>query len=190
MLHNGPPMPIMLQAIIPVYQRHNLRPAKGVRVWKRQFQGLSRHRSGRALVCAKDSRSAVTNGKRLFVVPPGDNVWSRRFRDVLFEIVADLELANPDGLTEAQRQLARRAATICITCEKMEGEAAAGADIDLDLYGRLTDRLNRTFFRLGVRKHKAETGAGLSALIIEQDREDQARRTAAAPEREEVVCDD
>jgi hypothetical protein len=30
-------------------------------------------------------------------------------------------------------------------CEKLEGIAAAGEDIDLDLYGRLTAHLSRTF---------------------------------------------
>jgi hypothetical protein len=35
-------------------------------------------------------RSAVTNGKRLHVVAPGDTKWARRFRDVLAEIISDL----------------------------------------------------------------------------------------------------
>src|ERR1700722_18252426 len=38
----------------------------------------------------KDQRSAVTNGKRLFVVRPGDTAWSRRFRDILASILCDL----------------------------------------------------------------------------------------------------
>jgi hypothetical protein len=66
----------------------------------------------------KDQRSAVTNGKRLHVEAPGDGAWSRRFRDVLSEILSDL---GHDGLSEGQRQLARRCATIAIACERMEG---------------------------------------------------------------------
>jgi hypothetical protein len=97
-------------------------------------------------------RTAVTNGKRLHVVPPGDTKWARRFADVLSEIISDL--SGPEGLSEGQRQLARRATTIAIACERMEGEAAAGQQIDLDLYGALTDRLGRTFQRLGL-KHQA-----------------------------------
>ncbi len=72
-------------------------------------------------------RSAVTNGARLFVVPPGDTRWHRRFRDVLGQIIADL--SGPEGLSEGQRQLARRCATIAIACERMEGEAAAERDL-------------------------------------------------------------
>ena len=86
-------------------------------------------------------RSAVTNGKRLHVVQPGDTAWARRFRDVLTEITNDL--GGADLLSEGQRQLIRRATTISIMCEKLEGDAAAGEPINLELYGRLTDRLGR-----------------------------------------------
>ena len=50
---------------------------------------------------------AVTNGRRLHVVVPGDTKWSRRFRDILAEIISDLG-GRGGGLSEAQRQLARR----------------------------------------------------------------------------------
>jgi hypothetical protein len=96
------------------------------------------------------SRSAVSNGKRLHVISPGDTKWSRRFRDVLAEIISDL--GGSDGLSEGQRQLARRAATISITCEQLETKAVAGEAIDLDVYGTLTDRLGRTFGRLGLKR--------------------------------------
>jgi hypothetical protein len=102
-----------------------------------------------ALLSAR-RRSAVTNGTRLFVVRPGDTAWHRRFRDINDQIIADL--GGPEGLSEGQRQLARRAATIAITCERMEGKAAAGADINLADYGMLTDRLGRTLSRLGLRR--------------------------------------
>ena len=43
----------------------------------------------------------------------------------------------------------------------MEGELATGADIDLELYGSLTDRLGRAFARLGLkRKHPIINGLG------------------------------
>jgi hypothetical protein len=95
-------------------------------------------------------RSAVSNGRRLHVVRPGDTAWARRFRDVLFEIIGDL--GGAELLSEGQRQLARRAATIAIMCEKLEGEAAAGREIDIEQYGQLTDRLGRAFQRLGLER--------------------------------------
>jgi hypothetical protein len=95
-------------------------------------------------------RSAVTNGKRLHVAKPGDGAWARRFRDVLEQIIADL--SGPDGLSEGQRQLARRATTITIQCERLEGEAAAGADIDISEYSLLTSTLVRVVSRLGLKR--------------------------------------
>jgi hypothetical protein len=50
-------------------------------------------------------------------------------------------------LGEGQKQLVRRCATIAIACERAEAKAAAGEDIDLELYGTLTDRLGRAFRR-------------------------------------------
>ena len=96
---------------------------------------------GRSL---RGQRSAVTNGKRLHVVAPGDTKWARRFRDVLSEILSDLG----EGLSEGQRQLARRAATLAIMCEQLEGDLARGDIIDaekLEQYGKQCDRLGRCF---------------------------------------------
>jgi hypothetical protein len=95
-------------------------------------------------------RSRVTNGKRLFVEADGRGPWARRWRDVLAEITSDL--GGPDLLSEAQRQLIKRAATLCIMCERMEGQAAEGTEIDLEIFGTLTDRLGRTLQRLGLRR--------------------------------------
>jgi hypothetical protein len=109
------------------------------------------------------TRSAVTNGRRLHVVAPGDTRWARRFADVLSEIISDI--GGHDGLSEGQRQLARRCATIAIACERMEGEAAAGHDIDLDAYGTLTDRLGRAFGRLGLKRQARDVSPTLSDFL-------------------------
>jgi hypothetical protein len=110
-------------------------------------------------------RSAVTNGKRLHVVAPGDTRWARRFRDVLAEIVSDLGGAGT--LSEGQRQLARRATTLSIMAERLEGEAAAGGEIDLDLYGQLSDRLGRCFQRLGLERVPRDVTPSLGDLLRE-----------------------
>jgi len=118
---------------------------------------------------ARAGRSAVTNGKRLHVVRPGDTAWARRFRDVLAEIIGDL--GGRDVLSEGQRQLSRRAATISIMCEKLEGEAAAGNEIDLDLYGTLTDRLGRCFHRLGLKRQARDVTPSLSEYLARASEE-------------------
>jgi hypothetical protein len=122
---------------------------------------------------ASRTRSAVTNGKRLHVVAPSDNKWQRRFRDVLGEIISDLGGAGA-GLSEGQRQLARRAATISIACEQLEGEVAAGNPIDLDVYGTLTDRLGRCFHRLGLRRQSRDVTPSLGTLLRAGQRQDGA----------------
>jgi len=127
-------------------------------------------------------RSRVTNGRTLFVEADGRGPWGRRFRDVLAEITSDL--GGADLLSEGQRHLARRCATISIACEKLEGEAAAGTPIDLELYGRLTDRLGRAFQRLGLKREPRDIGPSL-ADIIAQDEAEEAARAAEAGEEDE-----
>jgi hypothetical protein len=128
-------------------------------------------------------RSRVTNGRSLFVEADARGPWGRRFRDVLAEIVSDLG-GRDGGLSEGQRQLARRAATISIACEKMEGEAASGAEINLEIYGRLTDRLGRAFQRLGLKREPRDIGPSL-ADIIAQDEAEEAALAAEAGEQDE-----
>jgi hypothetical protein len=111
-------------------------------------------------------RSRVTNGSSPFVEADGRGPWARRWRDVLGEITSDL--GGHDVLSEGQRQLARRAATISIACERMEGEAAAGKEIDLEEYGRLTDRLGRAFQRLGLRRQPRTVEPSLADILNEE----------------------
>ena len=131
---------------------------------------LSDHRA--TTVRPRTMRSRVTNGKALFVEADGRGPWARRWRDVLAEIISDM--GGHDGLSEGQRQLARRCATIAIACERMEGEAAQGAEIDLEVYGTLTDRLGRALQRLGLKRVARDVGPTL-ADVIKQDWERQRR---------------
>ena len=121
--------------------------------------------AGRAKPAARPpaTRSAVSNGRRLHVVAAGDNAWSRRFRDVLAEIVSDL--GGPDHLSEGQRQLARRATTLSIECERMEGKAVAGELIDLDVYGQWLDQLGRAFSRLGLKRVARDVTPSLAEYL-------------------------
>src|SRR5262249_36436623 len=70
-----------------------------------------------------------------------------------------------DLLSEGQRQLARRAATISVMCEKMEGAAADGQPINLAEYGMLTDRLGRAFHRLGLKRQPRDVTPTLSEYL-------------------------
>jgi hypothetical protein len=109
------------------------------------------------------TRSAVTNGSRLFVVRPGDTAWNRRFGDVLSEIISDM--GGHEGLSEGQRQMARRCATLAITCERMENEAASTGKMDIDLYGTLCDRLGRALDRIGLKRVARDIGPTLADVL-------------------------
>jgi hypothetical protein len=99
-----------------------------------------------------DARSAVTNGKRLFVekLANGRSPWARRMRDVIALHVADqggLEI-----LSEARRSLIRRAATITTELERLEARFAsdeAGKD-DFDAYQRGANTLRRLLEAIGL----------------------------------------
>ena len=106
----------------------------------------------------------MTNGKRYFVEADQRGPWARRWRDVLGEIISDLGGAGL--LSEGQKQLARRCATIAIACEKMEGEAAQGNEIDLDAYGTLTDRLGRALQRLGLKRQARDITLPLRERLV------------------------
>jgi hypothetical protein len=96
-----------------------------------QVAGRSRHH-----------RSALTNGNRLFVLEgnaDGRSAAYRRFKDVLEQILADM--GGAEHLSEGQRQLCRRAATLSIMAEGMEAEAVGGKGFDIDTYGRCLQRL-------------------------------------------------
>lgn len=112
------------------------------------------------------SKSRVTNGTVLLANADGRTLWARRFRDVLAEIISDL--GGDELLSEGQRQLARRCATISLACENLECHAAKGEEIDLDQYGQLTDRLGRAFQRLGL-KRKARDVTNLKSYLNNAD---------------------
>ena len=110
-------------------------------------------------------RSALTSGNRLFVLEgnaDGRSASYRRFKDLLEQILADL--GGADILSEGQRQLCRRAATLSIMAESMECDAVGSKPFDIDLYGQLTDRLGRCLQRLGLKRVARPVNDGSTEL--------------------------
>jgi hypothetical protein len=93
----------------------------------------------------------------------GRSATARRFKDLVEDIAADL--GGKDHLSEAQRQLIRRAAMLSAESERMEALAARGeAEFDIDLYGMICDRLGRLFGRLGLERVARPVNDGSQAL--------------------------
>lgn len=112
------------------------------------------------------ARSRVGTGKALFL-DRGDHrtARGRRFRETLTQIIDDL--GGPAVLSEAQIQLARRCAMISLACEELECRSVLhDEEIDLDLFGQLTDRLGRTFQRLGIKRAADHVASPKLEVII------------------------
>ena len=112
------------------------------------------------------TRSKVTNGNRLSSEIDGRSAWARRMRDLINLHVADL--GGPDAISEAERSLIRRAATIATELERMEAQFAQAGEADpdaLDLYGRQAGVLKRILEGLGLRRRPRDVTPDLRTYI-------------------------
>ena len=66
------------------------------------------------------ARSRVTNGNRLLPEVDGRTVWARRMRDLIQAHTADL--GGDSEISEAERSLIRRAATLATELERLGGD--------------------------------------------------------------------
>jgi hypothetical protein len=114
-------------------------------------------------------RNRVTNGSALFIEGDQRSKAAKRFRDIISAITADL--AGADRLSEGQKQLIRRCSLISVECEKMEAKSVAGEEMNLDLFGTLTDRLGRTLARLGLGRVPKDIEPDLGSYIDTRSRE-------------------
>lgn len=111
---------------------------------------------------SKRKRSAVSNGTRAFIVGDGNSPWYRRFKDLLALHIDDL--GGPETLSEAQLSLCRRAATLEVELERIEGQLSLGNDADLDAYSRHAGGLRRILETLGIQRTKRVVNDGASVL--------------------------
>ena len=117
------------------------------------------------------ARSRIANGSSLFLANAGGEpldgrtVMARVFRDTLDAIVADL--GGRDELTEAEFQLARRAAALSVECLRAETYQAAGRELDIDNYCKAVGALNRALLSLGLRRRPKDVTLGLAGLFEE-----------------------
>ncbi len=95
-------------------------------------------------------RSAVTNGRRLFVEGDGNSAWSRRYRDLIAGHISDM--GGRSLLSEAQVSLVRRASAIEVELEQAEGKLSRGEAVDLDAFTRAASHLRRILETLGLQR--------------------------------------
>jgi hypothetical protein len=110
-------------------------------------------------------RSSVSNGSRLFAVAglDGRTQTARRFRDLIEEISNDL--GGSDRLSEGQRQLIRRAASLSIMAESIEADMARDMAFDVTVYGTIADRLRRLFETLGLERQTRDVTDDIDIVL-------------------------
>lgn len=105
-------------------------------------------RSPRHATPKPQARTRVGNGSAVLQAPDGRSVEFRRYREILANLATDMG-GDP---TEAQEQIARRAAMLAIWCEQQDASAALGAPIDIAAYTTASNSLRRLLESLGLER--------------------------------------
>ena len=92
---------------------------------------------------------------------------ARRFRDLVSLITADL--GSPGELTENQRQIIRRIASLSVWCESMEARMADGEEIDIDKFQRTASSLRRLCESVGLERKALQDISSIRASLIRRD---------------------
>jgi hypothetical protein len=124
------------------------------------------------------SRSARTNGRRLFVDGDGRGPWARRWRD-LKALYAD-DLGGESSLSEFQNGLVGTAATLRCELERLEGQLSLGEPIDTDQYGRIAGHYRRVVETLGIERRARD----VSTPTLEEIADEIAAEEEAASQRD------
>ncbi|WP_244406151.1 hypothetical protein [Methylocella silvestris] len=114
----------------------------------------------------------MTNGSKAFIQGDGNSPWYRRFKDLLALHVDDL--GGEPALSEAQMSLCRRAATLEVELERIEGQLSLGNAADLDAYNRHAGGLRRILESLGIERRKRDITPDFKAYVAAKTKGAQA----------------
>ncbi len=118
------------------------------------------------------SRSAKTNGRRLFVDGDGRGPWARRWRD-LKTLYAD-DLGGEGSLSEFQLGLVGTAATMRCELERLEGRLSVGEAIDTDMYGRIAGHYRRICETLGIERRQRDVTPSVADYVANAAADEEA----------------
>jgi hypothetical protein len=122
-------------------------------------------------------RSRIANGKALLANTDGRSTWARRFRDLYESHLADL--GGEIETSEAERSIARRAATLAVELERMEAQfatAGAATSDELALYGTTANSLRRLLESTGLKRRPRDVTPTVAEFLA-----DHARQKALPP---------
>ena len=98
----------------------------------------------------------------------GRSMMARRFREITTGIETDLG----GDLTEAQKHLVARAATLACWAEEREAELATGQDFDATQYATISNALRRLLSDLGLERRARDVTPDLHTYIKQKAQAD------------------
>jgi hypothetical protein len=126
------------------------------------------------------TRSKAANGK-LLPLSDGRSATARRFKDLVFDIAADL--GGVEHLSTAEMQLIRRASMLSAECERQEALAVReDVEFDCDGYVVKTNALRRVFEAIGLKRAPRDVTPDLRSYLRQRGNRDEGRvGKASAP---------
>ena len=94
----------------------------------------------------------------------------KRYETIRAGVLADVAAAYAAGeanISEVQRQLISKFATLALQLELMEAAALEGQTIDLDLFGRCAGHLRRIAETLGIERRPRDVTPGIDEIAAE-----------------------
>ena len=126
-------------------------------------------------------RSRISNGSALLPGVDGRSTWVRRLRDLIALHLSDL--GGDDAVSEAERSIVRRIATLTVELERMEGGFALAGEAlpaQLDLYQRTAGNLRRLLEAIGLERRARD----VSTPTLEEIADEIAAEEEAAAQRD------
>jgi hypothetical protein len=114
----------------------------------------------------RTARSAITNGSAVLPGVDGRSTWVRRLRDLISLHVRDL--GGEDAISEAERSIVRRAATLTVELERLEAKFATAGEAgpaDLAAYTTTSNALRRLLETVGLKRRPRDVTPDLSSYI-------------------------
>jgi hypothetical protein len=108
----------------------------------------------------------------LFVDGDGRGPWARRLRDLINLHLSDL--GGADAVSAAQKSIVRRAATLTVELERLEGNfslAGHASPQDLDLYQRTAGNLRRLLESIGLERRGRDLTPTVDQYVSELTQE-------------------
>jgi hypothetical protein len=110
------------------------------------------------------NRSRITNGA--VVDGDGRSAWGRRMRDLISLHLSDL--GGADNVSEAEKSIIRRVATLTVELERMESvfaEAGEALPDQLDLYNRTAGNMRRLLEAVGLERRSKDVTPSLAEYL-------------------------